>query len=110
MFGTGDWDVAWEPVNINTPDQIVPFLSGPGLKDGGNNFSGIENADYDAGVKTAMAKNGADGCQDWLAAEGKLFEASDLVLFANTLLPFFSKGAELDVVGSVVPTSIRMLG
>jgi peptide/nickel transport system substrate-binding protein len=110
MFGTGDWDVAWEPININTPDQIAPFLSGPGVKDGGNNFSGITNSDYDAGVKTAMSKNGADGCQDWLAAEGKLFAASDLVLFANNLLPFFSKGAQLDVVGSVVPTSIRMLG
>lgn len=109
MFGTGDWDVAWEPININTPDQIVPFLSGPGPADGGNNFAGIANAGYDAAVKTAMGKNGAEGCSDWLAAEASLFEAHDMVPFANNLLPFFSKGAELEVVGGVVPTSIRML-
>ncbi|MEI7054320.1 ABC transporter substrate-binding protein [Nocardioides sp. CCNWLW239] len=110
MFGTGDWDVAWEPVNINTPDQIVPFLSGPAPAEGGNNFAGIANADYDAAVKTAMGKNGAEGCADWLAAEASLFQANDVVPFANNLLPFFSQGAELEVVGSVVPTSIRMLG
>ncbi|MFE7226657.1 ABC transporter substrate-binding protein [Nocardioides sp. NPDC057577] len=110
MFGTGDWDVAWEPVNINTPDQIVPFLSGPAPAEGGNNFAGIANTGYDAAVKTAMAKNGAEGCADWLAAEASLFESYDVVPFANNLLPFFSQGAELEVVGGVVPTSIRMLG
>jgi peptide/nickel transport system substrate-binding protein len=73
-------------------------------------MSGITNADYDAGVKKAMGKVGADSCSDWLAAEAALFKANDVVLFANSLLPFFAKGAELDVLGSVVPTSIRMLG
>ncbi|TIC80484.1 ABC transporter substrate-binding protein [Nocardioides sp. GY 10113] len=110
MFGTGDWDIAWEPVNINTPDQIVPFVSGPGLADGGTNFSGIDNADYTAGVEKAMTTNGAEGCDEWLAAEGALFAADDVIPFANNLLPFFGKGAEFDVVGNVVPTSIRMLG
>ena len=28
LFGTGDWDIAWEPINVNTPDQLVPLLSG----------------------------------------------------------------------------------
>lgn len=110
IFGTGDWDVAWVPINVQTPDQIVPFLSGPGPAEGGNNFAGIANPDYDAAVKTAMSKNGAEGCADWLAAEASLFEAHDVVPFANNLLPFFSQGAELEVVGNVVPTSIRMLG
>ena len=110
MFGTGDWDISWEPLNINTPEQGVPFFSGPAVKDGGNNMSSITNADYDAGVKKAMSEVGADSCPDWLAAEAALFKANDLVLFANSVLPFFAKGAELDVLGSVVPTSIRMLG
>ena len=47
IFGTGDWDVAWVPLNVNSPDQLVPFLSGPACADGGTNFSGIDNADYD---------------------------------------------------------------
>ncbi len=110
MFGTGDWDIAWEPLNISTPEQAVPFFSGPGVADGGNNISGIHNAAYDADVKKAMGKVGAASCPDWLAAEGALFKDNDLVPFANSVLPFFTKGAELDVLGHVVPTSIRMLG
>ncbi|MER7798589.1 ABC transporter substrate-binding protein, partial [Microbacterium sp. NPDC096154] len=26
MFGGGDWDAIWEPLNVNTPDQLVGFL------------------------------------------------------------------------------------
>ncbi|MER7070259.1 ABC transporter substrate-binding protein [Terrabacter sp. NPDC000476] len=110
MFGTGDWDIAWEPLNINTPEQGVPFFSGPAVTAGGNNMSGITNAEYTSHVTSAMGKVGTDSCPDWLAAEAALFKANDVVLFANSKLPFFSKGAELDVLGSVVPTSIRMLG
>lgn len=110
LFSTGDWDVAWEPLNLNTPDQAVPFFSGPGTAAGGNNFAGINNSAYDAGVKKAMTENGAASCPDWLSAEGKLFSANDVVPFANKLLPFFTKGAKVDVLGEVVPTSIRMLG
>ena len=67
IFGTGDWDIAWVPLNVNSPDQLVPFLSGPGMADGGTNFSGIDNADYDAGVKQASAMDGTEGCDTWLA-------------------------------------------
>ena len=49
VFGTGDWDIAWVPLNVNSPDQLVPFLSGPGLADEGTNFSGIDNQDYTDG-------------------------------------------------------------
>uniref|UniRef100_UPI0036C5ABC1 ABC transporter substrate-binding protein n=1 Tax=Streptomyces sp. NPDC059568 TaxID=3346868 RepID=UPI0036C5ABC1 len=110
MFSTGDWDVVWEPVNVNTPDQLVPFLSGRGVADGGTNFAGIQNADYSADVTKAMAQVGTAGCSDWLAAEGKLFAANDVVPFANSILSYFAKGAQMTVVSTIVPTSIRMLG
>jgi peptide/nickel transport system substrate-binding protein len=110
LFGSGDWDVAWEPINVNTPDQLVPFLSGPGLADGGNNFAGIANADYNAAVKTAMTKSGAEGCPDWQSAEAALFKNADIVPFASQLFRSYAKGATYDIVGEIVPTSIRMLG
>lgn len=110
LFGSGDWDIAWEPINVSSPDQLVPFYSGPTLKDGGTNFASIENADYSASVKTAMGKAGAEGCGDWQAAEAALFKAADVVPFANNVTPTFHKGADLDVAGWIVPTSIRMLG
>jgi len=108
LFGTGDWDIAWEPINVNTPDQLVPILSGA-TPPNGTNFSFLDNADYTSGVKTAMSKTGAAGCPDWLGAESSLFKAADLVPFANNLIPTFAKGATFTIGGELVPTSIRML-
>ncbi|SFC97927.1 peptide/nickel transport system substrate-binding protein [Nocardioides terrae] len=110
LFGSGDWDIAWEPINVSSPDQIVPFYSGPTVKDGGTNFAGIQNADYEASVKTAMGKAGTDGCDDWATAEKALFKAADVVPFANNVTPTFHKGADLEISGWIVPTSIKMLG
>lgn len=109
IFGTGDWDIAWVPLNVNSPDQLVPFLSGPGMADGGTNFSGIDNPDYDAGVKQASGMPGTEGCDTWLQAEASLFTAADIVPFANNLVTTYGNGAEFEMPGQLVPTSIRML-
>ncbi len=109
IFGTGDWDIAWVPLNVNSPDQLVPFLSGPGLADGGTNFSGIDNQEYADGVAEASAMNGTDGCDTWLQAESALVAAADIVPFANNLVKTYGNGAEFEYPGQFVPTSIRML-
>ena len=109
IFGTGDWDIAWVPLNVSSPDQLVPFLSGPGLADGGTNFSGIDNADYTAAVEQASAMTGAEGCNTWLEAESALVAAADIVPFANNQVKTFGNGAEFEFPGQLVPTSIRML-
>ncbi|MET8144545.1 ABC transporter substrate-binding protein [Sphaerisporangium sp. NPDC005288] len=109
LFGTGDWDIAWAPVNVSAPDQIMPFVSGAKAPKG-TNFAAIDNADYLTLATKAMGANGADGCKDWFAAEQALYKAADLVPFANNVIPTFLKGAKLSIIGSIVPTSIRMLG
>ena len=109
IFGSGDWDIAWVPLNVNSPDQLVPFLSGPGLADDGTNFSGIDNQEYADGVAAANAMNGTDGCETWLDAESKLVAAADIVPFANNEVKTFGNGAEFDYPGTFMPTSIRMV-
>lgn len=109
IFGTGDWDIAWVPLNVNSPDQLVPFLSGPGLADGGTNFSGIDNQEYADGVAAAAEMPGTDGCDTWLEAESALVAAADIVPFANNAVKTFGNGAEFDYPGTLMPTSIRML-
>lgn len=109
IFGTGDWDIAWVPLNVNSPDQLVPFLSGPGLADGGTNFSGIDNQEYADGVAAATKTNGTEGCEAWLQAESALVAAADIVPFANNEVKTFGNGAEFDYPGTFMPTSIRML-
>ena len=109
IFGTGDWDIAWVPLNVNSPDQLVPFLSGPGLADEGTNFAGIDNPDYTESVAAANAMNGTEGCASWLEAESALVAAADVVPFANNEVKTFGNGAEFDYPGTFMPTSIRML-
>jgi peptide/nickel transport system substrate-binding protein len=108
-FGTGDWDIMWIPLNVNSPDQLVPFLSGPGLADEGTNFSGIDNQDYTDGITAATAMNGTDGCDTWLDAESKLVAAADIVPFANNEVKTYGNGAEFQYPGTFMPTSIRMV-
>jgi peptide/nickel transport system substrate-binding protein len=109
LFGTGDWDIAWVPLNVNSPDQLVPFLSGAGLADGGTNFSAIDNKSYSAAVQKASALQGTAGCSTWLGAESDLVKAADIVPFANSVVETFGNGAEFETPGQLVPTSIRMV-
>lgn len=108
LFGAGDWDVAWVSLNVNSPDQLVPFLSGPASPDG-TNFAAIANPDYDAAVKEASAMPGVEGCDTWLGAESTLIAAADIVPFANNVVQTFGSGAEFATPGQLVPTSVRML-
>ncbi|MCZ2826780.1 MULTISPECIES: ABC transporter substrate-binding protein [unclassified Modestobacter] len=108
IFGTGDWEVAWIPVNVSSPDQMVPFLSGPTVPDG-NNFAAIDNPDYTQLVGEAMTMIGTEGCDTWLEAEAALVRDADVVPFANQDVSFFGSGAEFEVVDVLQPTSIRMV-
>lgn len=108
LFSTGDWDVAWEPVNVSVPDQLVPFLSGPAVPNG-NNFAHIDNAAYTAAATKAATIQGTAGCGEWLKAESELFKAADVVPFANQIVRTFAKKAQFVIIGLIVPTSIRML-
>lgn len=108
VFATGDWDLAWLPLNVNYPDQLVPFLSGtPAPK--GTNFARIENADYEAGVAEAAEVPAEEGCPLWLEAEANLVADADVLPFANSLVRTFGADAEFEYPGQFVPTSIRML-
>jgi peptide/nickel transport system substrate-binding protein len=109
IFSTGDWDVAWVPLNVSSPDQLVGFMSGPSALDGGANFAHIDNPDYLAAVEKASALLGSDSCEDWLTAESALVRDADVIPFANQLSKTFGSGATFESLGSVAPTSIRML-
>ena len=108
VFGAGDWDVTWIPLNVTSPDQLVPFLSGPAAPLG-TNFAAISDPDYDKAVATAMATPGVAGCADWLAAESGLIAKADLVPFASKIVRTFGKSAEFETPGPLTPMSIRML-
>jgi peptide/nickel transport system substrate-binding protein len=108
VFGTSNWDIAWIALNVNSPDQLVPFMSGPGSPDG-TNFAGIKNETYEAGVEKASSMTGQEGCSTWLDAESALVKEADVIPFANTVGKAYRAKAMFDYPGQMAPTSIRML-
>jgi peptide/nickel transport system substrate-binding protein len=109
LFSTGNWDIGWIPVNVSSPDQVVPFLSGPAPAKG-DNFAHIDNAAYDSAIAAATKTQGSAGCSQWLAAESNIVSAADAIPFANQVEQVFGKGATFAVVGVLLPTSIHMTG
>ncbi len=108
IFSTGNWDVVWEPLNVSSPDQIVPFMSGPAPTDG-TNFAHIDNSGYSQLVGKAAKLSGSAGCADWLQAESELVKAADVIPFANQVNKMFGNHARFAIAGELLPTSIRML-
>ena len=109
LFSTENWDVAWLPVNVSSPDQLVGFLSGQAPPQG-ENFARIDDATYNAGVAQAEKLDGTSGCSQWLAAESNVISAADVIPFANQVIKVFGKNAQFQVVGELQATSIRMTG
>ncbi|MTD58796.1 ABC transporter substrate-binding protein [Amycolatopsis pithecellobii] len=108
--GQGTWDAIMLPITVNLPSQLVPFFTGPAAPDG-NNFASIDNPQYNAAVQAASAIAGTDGCAKWGEGEKALVQHVDVVPFVNTVRPLFAQGATFDTaLGSVAPSSIRMLG
>jgi peptide/nickel transport system substrate-binding protein len=110
LFGTGAWDIAWEPLNTSSPDQLTSFFSGPGVAEGGANFGSVANQQYESSVAAASEQLGSASCADWLAAETALVEANDITVFANSAIKIYGAGAEFEIGSTIVPTSIRMAG
>jgi peptide/nickel transport system substrate-binding protein len=109
LFSTGNWDIAWTPLNVSSPDQLVGFLSGP-TPPGGENFAHISNSGYTSGVAKANKAQGSASCPQWLSAESGLVRDADVIPFANQVVKVFGAGARFSVAGELLPTSIRMTG
>jgi peptide/nickel transport system substrate-binding protein len=110
VAGQAGWDVAVLPLSVDSPGQLVPFLSGT-TPPKGTNFAYLNNSAYTADVAKASAIAGSAGCPDWNAAETALFKNVDLVPFVNSAVGFYAKGSTFQLTKDMVsPSSIRMLG
>ncbi|QFY08876.1 ABC transporter substrate-binding protein [Nonomuraea phyllanthi] len=108
LTATQDWDVAWVPITVTLPTQLVGFLSGPAAPKGAN-FAHLDNKRYESLVAKAGKLPSEQGCPLWLQAESALFEDADLVpVVANTVLQA-GKGATYELRGGLfAPTTIRL--
>lgn len=108
LNATQDWDVAWLPIGVTLPSQLVGFLSGPAAPKGAN-FAHLTNSRYEELVAQAMRTPGEAGCKLWLEAESALFDNGDLVPVVDTTVLQASKGATFRLTaGLFEPASIRL--
>lgn len=107
---SGNWTAGLIPLNVTLPTQLAGFFSGP-TPPSGTNFAYVNNAAYNADVKSASAVAGTAGCSNWNAAEKSLFQQADVVPFVDSVVPSFAQGATFEFSqGAIAPASIRMLG
>ncbi len=99
----GDWDVADWGVAAPFPSMLVPFFSGQSPA----NLGKIDNAGYNGKVGSAMAKVGAEGCADWLAAETNLVADAELLPIGLSRVAFFYQGFTAHRSLQIEPWSIR---
>lgn len=108
--GTAVFGAVLQPLQVVTPAQLVPLLSGPKAPDG-QNAADIKNAQYDALAAQATKKPGTSGCPDWNAAEAALFKNADIAPLATVSNAWWGRNARfaVDKDGVVLPTSMRLL-
>jgi peptide/nickel transport system substrate-binding protein len=109
-YETGNFDIAWIPIDGQNPAQVVASFSGPSPANGGGNFAAIANDTYAQLTAKAMGQSGDEACATWKEAEASLASGADVVPFANSDYPIWAgKQASFDVdyVG-VIPMSVRM--
>ncbi|MEV6984529.1 ABC transporter substrate-binding protein [Sphaerisporangium sp. NPDC051017] len=105
---TQDWDVAWLPIGVTLPSQLVGFLSGPAAPKGAN-FAHLANARYEKLVAEAALTPAAEGCKLWLESESALFDNADLIPVVENTALIAAKNATFDMTaGLFAPTSIRL--
>lgn len=110
VFQSGNFDIAWVPIDGQNPAQTRGYFSGPPPAKGGGNFAQIGNDAYDEAAAKAAALPGAAGCDLWAKADSALVSAADVVPFANVDYSTWSPASVSFETGyyGVLPLSIRM--
>lgn len=110
VFQSGNFDIAWVPIDGQNPAQTRGYFSGPPPAKGGSNFAHIGNGAYDSAAAKAAALVGTAGCDLWAKADSALVAGADVVPFANVDYSWWSPASVSFETGyyGVLPLSIRM--
>jgi peptide/nickel transport system substrate-binding protein len=109
-YETSDWDVYVLGYDFYLPSQWIPFVSGT-VPPQGTNWSGIDNADYNAIVAKAAPQVPPQACSFWNEAEQALLRSVNIAPIAFGSHAYYLKDAEATFVGfQFIPTTMRLLG
>ncbi|MFG1922981.1 ABC transporter substrate-binding protein [Cryptosporangium sp. NPDC048952] len=111
LYQTYDWDTGFIQLAPGTPVVLSLFFLGATSEKGGYNFMNVQNEKYNGIARQAMTAADPDtACGLWQNAEKELIDRVDVYPLAQTESPIFFSGATADVLWTIRPSSIRMLG
>ena len=109
LYETFDYDTGWIQIGVGSPVTQDLFYGGASPEDGGLNFMGVEDPEYDEFA--ALAKSATDeeeACGYWKQAEEIVVENFHTFLLTGTIRPTYMSGATFDITDYIQPTTIRM--
>jgi peptide/nickel transport system substrate-binding protein len=111
LYQSYDWDTGFIQLAPSSPVVLSLFMLGATSENGGYNFMGVSNPEYNALAAQASTATTADeACGIWKKAEAELIDRVDVFPLAETESPMYLKGVTLERPGTVAPTTIRMQG
>jgi peptide/nickel transport system substrate-binding protein len=107
---TGNFDVFYSSINLDSPFQYSDFFGGPAPQNGGDNFGRIDNPVFDTLSRQALGTEGSGACKLWNDAQDALMARADVIPISVLPDPFYLHDATMQAFGVLeVPSSIRLL-
>ena len=109
LYETFDYDTGWIQIGVGSPVTQDLFYGGAFPEDGGLNFMGVDDPEYNALADQARAAaNPEEACSYWTQAEEVVVENFHTFLMAGTESPTFMNGATFEITDYIQPVTIRM--
>ena len=109
LYETFDYDTGWIQIGVGSPVTQNLFYGGAFPEDGGLNFMGTNDPEYNEFAELAGAAADPDeACGYWEQAEKVVVENFHTFLLAGTIRPTYMSGATFEVTDYIQPVTIRM--
>ncbi|MGO2049506.1 MAG: ABC transporter substrate-binding protein [Microbacterium sp.] len=109
LYETFDYDTGWIQIGAGSPVTEDLFYGGAFPEEGGLNFMGVADEEYEAFADQARAAADADeACGYWEQAEKTVVENFHTLLLTGTMRPTYMSGATFEITDYLQPVTIRM--
>ena len=109
LYETFDYDTGWIQIGAGSPVTEDLFYGGAFPEEGGLNFMGVADEEYEAFADQARAAADADeACGYWEQAEKTVVENFHTLLLTGTTRPTYMSGATFEITDYLQPVTIRM--
>ncbi|GGD62352.1 ABC transporter substrate-binding protein [Microbacterium murale] len=109
LYETFDYDTGWIQIGVGSPVTQDLFYGGAFPEEGGLNFMGVDDEEYNAFADQARAAADADeACGYWQQAEKTVVENFHTLLLTGTIRPTYMSGATFEITDYLQPVTIRM--